>query len=40
MNNPKKLIVSHAPFIHIGSSIPQRSLHVILAALPAVILGG
>jgi electron transport complex protein RnfD len=40
MNNPKKLIVSHAPFIHIGSSIPQMSLHIILAALPAVILGG
>jgi len=40
MNKPKKLIVSHAPFIHIGSSIPQLSLHIILAALPAVILGG
>ena len=40
MNNPKKLIVSHAPFIHIGSSIPQMSLHIILAALPAVFLGG
>ena len=40
MNNPKKLIVSHAPFIHIGSSIPQMSLHIILAALPAVIFGG
>ena len=40
MNNPRKLIVSHAPFIHIGSSIPQMSLHIILAALPAVILGG
>ena len=40
MNNSKKLIVSHAPFIHIGSSIPQMSLHIILAALPAVILGG
>jgi len=40
MNNSKKLIVSHAPFIHIGSSIPQTSLHIILAALPAVIFGG
>ena len=40
MNNPKKLIVSHAPFIHIGSSIPRMSLHIILAALPAVIFGG
>jgi H+/Na+-translocating ferredoxin:NAD+ oxidoreductase subunit D len=40
MNNTKKLIVSHAPFIHIGSNIPQMSLHIILAALPAVIFGG
>jgi len=40
MNNSRKLIVSHAPFIHIGSSIPQTSLHIILAALPAVIFGG
>lgn len=40
MNNPKKLIVSHAPFIHIGSNIPQMSLHIFLAALPAVIFGG
>lgn len=40
MNNTKKLIVSHAPFIHIGSNIPQMSLHIIIAALPAVILGG
>jgi electron transport complex protein RnfD len=40
MNNTKKLIVSHAPFIHNGSSIPRRNLHIILAALPAVIFGG
>ena len=40
MNNPKKLIVSHAPFIHIGNSIPRMSLHIILAALPAILLGG
>ncbi len=40
MNNPKKLIVSHAPFIHIGSSIPQMSLHIIYAAIPAIVFGG
>lgn len=40
MNNSKKLIVSHAPFIHIGSNIPQMSLHIILAAIPAIVFGG
>jgi H+/Na+-translocating ferredoxin:NAD+ oxidoreductase subunit D len=40
MNDSKKLIVSHAPFIHIGSNIPQMSLHIILAAVPAIVFGG
>ena len=35
----KKLIVSHAPFFHSGKRITERSYHMILAALPAVILG-
>jgi electron transport complex protein RnfD len=39
MNNQKKLIVSHAPFWHDGSSITQRSYHIIIAALPAVLFG-
>jgi electron transport complex protein RnfD len=40
MNSQKKLIVSHAPFLHIGSNISERNLHIIYAALPAVFLGG
>lgn len=40
MNSPKKLIVSHAPFLHIGSNISERNLHIIYAALPAIMLGG
>ena len=40
MNSQKKLIVSHAPFLHNGSSISERNLHIIYAALPAVLLGG
>lgn len=39
MISQKKLIVSHAPFLHCGSSISQRSYHTMLAALPAVIVG-
>jgi len=37
--NGKKLIVSHAPFIHSGSRISERSYHTMFAALPAVLLG-
>lgn len=40
MNSQKKLIVSHAPFLHIGSGITERNLHIIYAALPALLLGG
>jgi electron transport complex protein RnfD len=40
MNDRTKLLVSHAPFIHIGSGIPQLNTHIILAAIPAVVLGG
>ncbi|MBW1841791.1 MAG: RnfABCDGE type electron transport complex subunit D [Deltaproteobacteria bacterium] len=39
MNKQKKLIVSHAPFWHDGSSISQRSYQVMLAAMPAVLAG-
>lgn len=35
----KKLIVSHAPFWHDGSSISSRSYHMMIAALPAVLFG-
>ena len=39
MLNHKKLIVSHAPFWHDGSSITVRSYHTMLAAMPAVLFG-
>jgi len=39
MLEQKKLIVSHAPFWHNGSSITERSYHIMVAALPAVFLG-
>jgi electron transport complex protein RnfD len=39
MNNQLKFIVSHAPFWHDGSSITQRSYHIMIAALPAVLFG-
>lgn len=39
MSNQNKFTVSHAPFIHNGSSISERNCHMILAALPAVLLG-
>ena len=40
MNSQKKLIVSHAPFLHNGSKISERHMNMIYAALPAVLLGG
>ncbi len=39
MLNQNKLIVSHAPFCHDGSSISVRSYHMMLAALPAALIG-
>ena len=39
MLNHKRLIVSHAPFWHNGSSIRSRSYHTMLAAMPAVLFG-
>jgi electron transport complex protein RnfD len=39
MNSKKTLIVSHAPFWHDGSGIPERSYHTIIAALPAALVG-
>ena len=39
MLNHNKLIVSHAPFCHIGSTISIRNYHTMLAALPAVLFG-
>ncbi len=39
MNSQKKLIVSHAPFWHIGSAVPERNYNIIIALLPAVLMG-
>jgi electron transport complex protein RnfD len=39
MNSPKKLIVSHAPFWHIGSAVPARNFNIIIATLPAILMG-
>lgn len=39
MSNQKKFIVSHAPFWHNGSGIPERSYNIMIAALPAVLVG-
>lgn len=35
----KKLTVSHAPFWHVGDSLFQMNLNIMIAALPAVIFG-
>jgi len=39
MLNSKLLVSSHAPFCHNGTSIKAKSYDIILAALPAVIMG-
>ncbi len=39
MNSHKKLIVSHAPFWHIGSAVPERNFNAIIATIPAVLMG-
>jgi electron transport complex protein RnfD len=39
MSSKKMFIVSHAPFWHNGSNIPQRCYSMIGAAIPAVVLG-
>jgi len=39
MNNPKKFIVSHAPFWHSGRSISERNHHTMMALLPAILFG-
>lgn len=39
MNSQKKFIVSHAPFWHNGSGVPERNYNLILALIPAVAMG-
>ena len=39
MNNEKKLVVAHAPYWHDGSKISTKNYNIMIAALPAVLLG-
>jgi H+/Na+-translocating ferredoxin:NAD+ oxidoreductase subunit D len=39
MPSQTKLIVSHAPFWHVGSSVAQRNYTALFATLPAVLFG-
>ncbi len=39
MIDQKKLVVSHAPFWHIGSSVAERYYNILFAAIPAAVLG-
>ena len=39
MHDQKLLISSHAPYWHNGTSISSKSCHIVLAALPAVVMG-
>ena len=39
MNNSKKFIVSHAPFLHNGSGVAERNYNAIIALIPAILVG-
>jgi electron transport complex protein RnfD len=39
MENAKLLISSHAPFWHNGSNVTERSYHIMLATVPALLYG-
>jgi electron transport complex protein RnfD len=39
MISQKKLVVSHAPFLHCGAGVTERNYHIFLAALPATVVG-
>ncbi len=39
LNQKKMLVVSHAPFVHIGSSIPEKTYNMIFVALIATLPG-
>jgi electron transport complex protein RnfD len=39
MSSRKQFIVSHAPFWHNGSGVPERSYQFLLALLPAALMG-
>ena len=39
MHNQKLLVSSHAPFWHNGSNISGKSYHIMLASIPAILMG-
>jgi electron transport complex protein RnfD len=39
MISQKKLVVSHAPFLHCGAGVTERSYYIFMAALPATVVG-
>jgi len=39
MADPQRLVVSAAPYLHVGSRVAARNLNVMLAALPAALFG-
>jgi len=39
MSSQKKLVVAHAPYWHDGSKISTKNYHIMIAALPAVLMG-
>ena len=39
MNGEKRLVVAHAPYWHDGSKISTKNYNIMLAALPAVLMG-
>jgi electron transport complex protein RnfD len=39
MNGAKKLVVAHAPYWHDGSKISTKNYNIMIAALPAVLMG-
>jgi electron transport complex protein RnfD len=39
MSSEKKFVVAHAPFWHDGSKISTKNYHIMIAALPAVLMG-
>ena len=39
MNKSKKFIVSHAPFLHNGSGVADRYYNLIIALIPALLMG-
>ena len=39
MDNPTLFVSSHAPYWHNGARLSVKNCHIMIAALPAVIMG-